>query len=136
MTHRLNINKQFMIGNGLLAFAVIIVVAIFVYLSLREQHKQDAPQQFPETYTITLCTGFTGESLSLLINDSTLIDRIVDADSLTLSVKRFAEQSVLFIVDNATQRSAVFELSDRGGAYRFEREDGTVKLLPQNRSAR
>ena len=30
MAHRLNTNKQFMIGNGILAFAVIFVVVIFV----------------------------------------------------------------------------------------------------------
>lgn len=28
MTHRLNTNKQFMLGNGILAFAVIFVVVI------------------------------------------------------------------------------------------------------------
>ena len=33
MAHRLNTNKQFMIGNGILAFAVIFVVVIFVYMS-------------------------------------------------------------------------------------------------------
>ena len=31
MAHRLNTNKQFMVGNGILAFAVIFVVVIFVY---------------------------------------------------------------------------------------------------------
>ena len=35
MAHRLNTNKQFMIGNGILAFAVIFVVVIFVYMSMR-----------------------------------------------------------------------------------------------------
>ena len=29
MAHRLNTNKQFMVGNGILAFAVIFVVVIF-----------------------------------------------------------------------------------------------------------
>lgn len=37
MTHRLNTNKQFMIGNGILAFAVIFVVVLFVYMSMRLQ---------------------------------------------------------------------------------------------------
>lgn len=35
MAHHLNTNKQFMVGNGILAFAVIFVVVIFVYMSLR-----------------------------------------------------------------------------------------------------
>ena len=32
MAHRLNTNKQFMVGNGILAFAVIFVVVIFVVI--------------------------------------------------------------------------------------------------------
>ena len=35
MAHRLNTNKQFMVGNGILAFAVIFVVVIFIYMSMR-----------------------------------------------------------------------------------------------------
>lgn len=35
MAHHLNTNKQFMVGNGILAFAVIFVVVIFIYMSLR-----------------------------------------------------------------------------------------------------
>ena len=37
MAHRLNTNKQFMVGNGILAFAVIFVVVIFIYMSMRLQ---------------------------------------------------------------------------------------------------
>lgn len=37
MTKHLNTNKQFMVGNGILAFAVIIVVVIFVYMSMKLQ---------------------------------------------------------------------------------------------------
>lgn len=39
MAHRLNTNKQFMVGNGILAFAVIFVVVIFVYMSMRLQRE-------------------------------------------------------------------------------------------------
>jgi preprotein translocase subunit YajC len=41
MAHRLNTNKQFMIGNGILAFAVIFVVVIFVYMSMRLQQRKE-----------------------------------------------------------------------------------------------
>lgn len=34
MAHHLNTNKQFMVGNGILAFAVIFVVVIFIYMRL------------------------------------------------------------------------------------------------------
>lgn len=43
-----------MVGNGILAFAVIFVVVIFVYMSLRLQKQKDEDRNFIETYTITL----------------------------------------------------------------------------------
>lgn len=48
MAHRLNTNKQFMVGNGILAFAVIFVVVIFVYMSLRLQREKEANRHFSE----------------------------------------------------------------------------------------
>ena len=46
MAHRLNTNKQFMVGNGILAFAVIFVVVIFIYMSMRLQQKQQEERHF------------------------------------------------------------------------------------------
>lgn len=43
-----------MVGNGILAFAVIFVVVIFIYMSLRLQKQKDEDRNFIETYTITL----------------------------------------------------------------------------------
>ena len=62
-----------MVGNGILAFAVIFVVVIFIYMSLRLQKQKDEDRNFIETYTITLEKGFIGDSLSLMINDLSLI---------------------------------------------------------------
>ena len=39
--NHLNTNKQFMIGNGILAFAVLLVVVIFVIMSMRLQRKKE-----------------------------------------------------------------------------------------------
>ena len=51
MAHRLNTNKQFMVGNGILAFAVIFVVVIFVYMSMRlQQQKAEKPQLHRNLY--------------------------------------------------------------------------------------
>ena len=123
MAHHLNTNKQFMIGNGILAFAVIFVVVIFVYMSMRLQQRKEGERYFAETYNITLVKGFTGDSISVLLNDSVL--------PFTFEVKRFAEQSALMIVDQATDKLSLFELSEKGGNYRFEKEDNEVKLLAQ-----
>ena len=46
MAHRLNTNKQFMVGNGILAFAVIFVVVIFVYMSMRLQREKQEERHF------------------------------------------------------------------------------------------
>lgn len=129
MAHRLNTNKQFMIGNGILAFAVIFVVVIFVYMSLRLQRQKDAERNFIEMYTITLTRGFVGDSLSLLINDSVLVNQRIAEEPFSIDVRRFAEQSTLLIVDNATEELSLFELGERGGTYRFEKENGEVKQL-------
>ncbi|WP_297675837.1 hypothetical protein [uncultured Bacteroides sp.] len=129
MAHRLNTNKQFMIGNGILAFAVIFVVVIFVYMSLRLQRQKDAERNFIEMYTITLTRGFVGDSLSLLINDSVLVNQRITEEPFSIDVRRFAEQSALLIVDNATEELSLFELGERGGTYRFEKENGEVKQL-------
>ena len=73
MPHRLNTNKQFMIGNGILAFAVIIVVVIFVYMSLRVQQQKRDERHFLEQYTLTLDSTFRGHPTSVYLNDSLLV---------------------------------------------------------------
>lgn len=131
MAQNLNTNKQFMIGNGILAFAVIFVVVIFVFMSLRLQQRKDGERIFTEVYTITLTKGFAGDSLSLLINDSVLVNKKIAEEPFSIDVKRFAEQSALLIVDNKTEGLSLFELSEKGGNYRFEKENGEVKQLSQ-----
>ena len=126
----LNTNKQFMVGNGILAFAVIAVIVIFVYMSLRLQREKEGDRYFTEQYTIALVSGFESDSISILINDSLLLNRTIDRQPYELQVKRFAEESTLMIVDNATEQLSIFELSERGGTYRYEKTDGKVKQLP------
>lgn len=134
MAHHLNTNKQFMVGNGILAFAVIFVVVIFVYMSMRLQQKKDEDRNFIETYTISLTKGFAGDSLSILINDSVLVNQRITEEPFSIEVKRFAQQSALMIVDNTTDKLSLFELSEKGGNYRFEKENGEVKQLARSSS--
>ena len=121
MAHRLNTNKQFMVGNGILAFAVIFVVVIFVYMSLR----------FSETYSIQLTKGFVGDSISLFVNDSLIMNKQIKEEPTAIEVGRFAEQSALMIVNNQTETVAAFDLSEKGGTYRFEKDIDGIKQLPQ-----
>ena len=129
MAHRLNTNKQFMVGNGILAFAVIFVVVIFIYMSMRLQQKQQEERHFIETYTISLVKGFTGDSISLFVNDSLISNKTIIEEPYTLEFGRFAEQSALLIVDNKTELVSTFDLSERGGNYQFEKEEDGIKQL-------
>ncbi|GCB33102.1 hypothetical protein [Bacteroides faecalis] len=129
MAHHLNTNKQFMVGNGILAFAVIFVVVIFIYMSMRLQQKKESERHFIETYSISLVKGFAGDSISLLINDSLISCKAITDEPYTVEVGRFAEQSALMIVDNQTELVSIFDLSENGGSYRFEKEEDGIKQL-------
>ena len=131
MAHRLNTNKQFMVGNGILAFAVIFVVVIFVYMSLRLQREKEANRHFSETYSIQLTKGFVGDSISLFVNDSLIMNKQIKEEPTAIEVERFAEQSALMIVNNQTETVAAFDLSEKGGTFRFEKDFGGNKQLPQ-----
>lgn len=113
MAHRLNTNKQFMIGNGILAFAVIFVVVLFVYMSMRLQREHEGGRYYAEHYTFSLVKGFEGDSVSIFLNDSLLLNKTIDRSPFDLEVKRFAEENALMIVNNATERISLFELSER-----------------------
>ena len=129
MPHHLNTNKQFMVGNGILAFAVIFVVVIFIYMSMRLQQRKETERHFIETYTISLVKGFAGDSISLLINDSLISNKKISEEPYTVEIGRFAEQSALMIVDNQTELVSIFDLSENGGTYQFEKEEDGIKQL-------
>ena len=128
MVHRLNTNKQFMIGNGILAFGVIAVVVIFTYMSLRGQQQHAGERNYQEHYTLTFAEGFAGDSATIYLNDSLLLCQPIGPEPITLSVQRFAEYTALIYVDNATERIAVFELNENGGDYCLTRRDGEVSI--------
>ena len=67
MVHRLNTNKQFMIGNGILAFAVIVIVAVFVYMSLTADVAKSGERKYQELYTISLVEGFDNTPVEIHI---------------------------------------------------------------------
>lgn len=131
MAHRLNTNKQFMIGNGILAFAIIFVVVIFVYMSLRLKRQLDAERYYTEIYSISLTKGFVGDSLSLFVNDSLIINKQITEEPFTIEVGRFEEQSALLIVDNKTDKLSTFDLSSKGGTVSLVKDEDGIKQLAQ-----
>lgn len=118
-----------MIGNGLLAFGVFVIVAIFFYLSFRYQQKAEHAISYAGKYTIEISNDFAGDSIAIYINDSLLLDRIMPDETLQLSVKRFAENSALLVVDNRTDGTTPFNLSDKGSRVKLTRKNGIIYLL-------
>ena len=131
MAHRLNTNKQFMVGNGILAFAVIFVVVIFVYMSLRTDFNKKTERNYQELYTISLVKGFEGVPIEIHINDSVLFDNYVEKEPLTFEVRRFAEESALLVVDKETEAVSTFDLSEKGRTYRLAKGEDGIMLLAQ-----
>lgn len=118
-----------MVGNGILAFAVIFVVVIFIYMSLRLQRNEQGGHHYTEVYTISLTKGFTKDSISLFVNDSLIANQTIQETPFQIEVTRFAEQSALLIVNNQTEQVSTFDLSEKGGTYQFEKEADSVKQL-------
>ena len=115
-----------MIGNGILAFAVIFVVVIFVYMSLRLKSEKENERHFTEVYNIEVVNGFIGDSISIYINDSLLMNNKIASDSARLTVKRFADESALLVVDNFTEQVSTFNLSEKGGNILLRKENGMI----------
>ena len=127
MKKHLNTNKQFMIGNGMMAFAVIFVVVLFVYMSLRLKSKQE--ESYEGIYEITLEEGFMKDITEVHLNDSILFKGIVPEEPFTIVVNQFAEQGALLFVDEASNDITIINLSDKGGKYAFKKEGTKAKLI-------
>ena len=123
----INSNKQFMVGNGILAFGVFFIVCLFLYLGFRNQRKSpDQEQAFDGQYTIELTGSFSGDSISIYINDSLLLSRTLDNTNLKFQVARFAEENMLMVVDNHTESITPFNLNPEGSFIRIEKRNGKV----------
>lgn len=119
----INSNKQFMIGNGILAFGVFFIVCLFLYLSFRTS-KTDKTKVSSDLYTIQIGNSFAGDSISVYVNDSLLLNCTMGSTALTLQVNRFAEENALMIVDNKSDEITPFSLNPKGSIVNVEKENG------------
>lgn len=129
MAHPLNTNKQFMVGNGILAFAVLFVVVLFVFVSLRMSREKGAEKSYAEQYTVVLSTDFVGDSITLFLNDSLILNQQIAETPVRITVGRFADQSALLVVDNRTEQLSTFDLSEKGGTYTFAKDAAGAVVL-------
>lgn len=125
----LNTNKQFMIGNGIMAFGVFAVIIIFLYMSFRFQRKVDKVQTYEGVYNIELTNSFVGDSIAVYLNDSLLLDQTMPNASLKVEIKRFAEDNVLMVVDNKTDKTTPFNLNPKGSRVEVKKSGDVIYIL-------
>ena len=113
--------------NAVLFFAVLFITGLFLYLSFTLKRDADKKVTYEGRYHIEVNGDFSGESLSIYVNDSLLLNGIMP-DSLTiLDIDRFAEQSAILIVDNTTDNVTPFNLDPKGSKVVVKKQkDGIV----------
>ena len=124
---RYNPHKKFMTFNAVLFFAVLFITGLFLYLSFTLKRDADKKVTYEGRYHIEVSDDFSGENLSIYVNDSLLLNGIMP-DSLTiLDIDRFAEQSAILIVDNTTDNVTPFNLDPKGSKVVVKKQkDGIV----------
>ena len=124
---RYNPHKKFMTFNAVLFFAVLFITGLFLYLSFTLKRDADKKVTYEGRYHIEVSGDFSGENLSIYVNDSLLLNGIMP-DSLTiLDIDRFAEQSAILIVDNTTDNVTPFNLDPKGSKVVVKKQkDGIV----------
>lgn len=99
----------------------------FLYLGFRNQSKSnDKEKTFAGIYTVEIADSFTGDSLSVYINDSLLFNSNIGDAAVKFQVKRFAEESTLMIVDNHTDEITPFNLNPEGSQIAVEKKNGKI----------
>ncbi len=131
MSKSIESNKQFMVGNGLLAFGVFFIVCLFLYLGFRSQKKTGGEHTYKDIYEICLTKSFAGDSLNIFINDSLIMARTMNNADITFQVNRFAEENALMVVDAKTDIMTPFNLSKEGGKDTEEKKNGQKVLLKE-----
>ena len=123
---RYNPHKKFMAFNTVLFFAVLFITGLFLYMSYTLKRDADKKVTYEGRYHIEVSSDFSGQSLSIYVNDSLLMNGIMP-DSLTaLDIDRFAEQSALIIVDNTTDIATPFSLDAKGSKVMVKKQKGEI----------
>ena len=129
---------------------ITILFFLLLSLSVSACSKDDFTPAYPKSEGVTRLVSYNvGVFAKYAKSGSKMTARMMkelDADAVGMQeldscttrtkhvfqVKRFAEQNALMIVNNATEKLSLFELSEKGGEYRFEKEGEEVKQLAKN----
>jgi hypothetical protein len=125
---RTNPHKNFMVFNAVLFFAVLFITALFLYLAYTFKRDVNKAVSYKGKYYIEVSTDFAGESLSIYVNDSLLMDGTMPDTLVSLDVNRFAEEHALLIVDKQTDIVTPFNLSKEGGKVIIKKEGSKIMM--------
>ena len=123
---RSNIHKNFMVLNGVLFIAVIAITVLFLYLAYTFKRDAERKRTYTGIYHIEVSTDFAGQSLSIYMNDSLLMNGIIPDTLVTLDIDRFAEEHVLMIVDNLTDATTPYNLNKEGSKMVVKKSEGEI----------
>ena len=123
---RQNPHKNFMVFNAVLFIAVLVVCGIFLYMAYTFKRDANKKVTYEGRYYIEVNNDFAGQSLSIYVNDSLLWNQAMPDTLLTLDIDRFAEESALLIVDNATDTATPFNLDPKGSKVVVKKQEGEI----------
>ncbi|MGL5938557.1 MAG: hypothetical protein ACRCZY_08725 [Phocaeicola sp.] len=130
----LNINKQFMVGNGMLAFAVFAIVIIFTYMAFNLKRDPNKVTTYEGLYLIEFSPEWAGENAMIYINDSLLWDQIVPSTPIQIKVNQWSENNLLLVVDKESDLTFPFNLNKEGSHVKIKREGETVSIIESKSS--
>ncbi|MGL4851126.1 MAG: hypothetical protein ACRC3Z_00505 [Phocaeicola sp.] len=130
----LNINKQFMIGNGMLAFAVFAIVIIFTYMAFSLKRDPDKVTTYQGIYLIEFSKEWVGQEATVYLNDSLLWDEVVPSTPVQMKIKQWSDENVLLIVNKESDLASPFNLRKEGSHVRIKRQEEIVSIVESEAS--
>ena len=115
-----------MVFNAVLFIAVLVVCGIFLYMAYTFKRDANKKVTYEGRYHIEVNNDFVGQSLSIYVNDSLLWNQTMPDTLVTLNIDRFAEESALLIVDNATDTATPFNLDPKGSKVVVKKQEGEI----------
>ena len=115
-----------MVFNAVLFIAVLVVCGIFLYMAYTFKRDANKKVTYEGRYHIEVNNDFVGQSLSIYVNDSLLWNQAMPDTLVILDIDRFAEESALLIVDNATDTATPFNLDPKGSKVVVKKQEGEI----------
>ena len=115
-----------MVFNAVLFIAVLFITGLFLYLSYTFKRDADRKVTYEGRYLIEMSSDFRDENLSIYVNDSLLMNATMPDTLVALEVERFAEESALIVVNNATDIMTPFNLAPKGRKVLVMKQNGEV----------